>query len=174
MNTFATIKLARAFKKVTYYTVLLEDHEHSEFEKFILKHASDSTIHNEYNDLMALLQRIGDEIGALPRYFTRNERNAEALPPEWDQLLPNERRLHVKYHHNLRLYCMRISNEVVFLFNGGVKTPGPITAEECAVVRKYFRMANTLAIRISEAQREGQLKFEGTKITIEKDFELIL
>ena len=174
MNTFATIITAQSFNKVTYYTVKFENEEFSEFEKFIIKHQNVKEIHNEYNDLMSLIKRLGNEIGALERYFSRNERKAEALPPDWKKLHNHERKLHVKYHHNLRLYCMRISDEVVFLFNGGVKTPGPITAEECLVVRKYFRMANKLVVSIEQAIKDKEVSFHGKKIEIDKDFELII
>ena len=174
VNTFATIITAKSFNKVTYYTVKFENEDYSEFEKFIIKHKSLKEVHNEYNDLMSLIKRLGNEIGALERYFSRKERKAEALPPEWNKLKSHERKLHVKYQHNLRLYCMRISDEVVFLFNGGVKTSGRITAEECKVVRQYFRMANKLASCIDEAMKDKELSFHGKKIEIEEDYELIL
>jgi len=174
VNIFATIKTAQSFNKVTYYTVKFENEEYSEFEKFIIGHRNLSEIHNEYNDLMSLIKRLGNEIGALERYFSRKERKAEALPPEWNKLRPHERKLHIKYHHNLRLYCMRINDEVVFLFNGGIKTPGRITAQECKVVRQYFRMANKLASCIEEAMKDGEISFHGKRIEIEEDYELIL
>ncbi|NJN25196.1 MAG: hypothetical protein HC819_04055 [Cyclobacteriaceae bacterium] len=174
MNIFATIEEAIAYKEVTYYTIRFEHEKNSEFEKFILKHGSDKTIHNEFNDLIALLKRLGEEIGAKERYFSRKEKKAEALPPKWNNLLPKERRLHVKFQHNLRLYCMRISDEIVFLFNGGVKTPGPITAQECKIVRKYFEMANKLVEVIEEAIKENNIVLSGIKLEIEKDFELMI
>lgn len=174
VNIFATIIAAQSFKKVTYYTVKFDGEEYSEFEKFIIRHKGKEEIHNEYNDLMSLIKRLGNEIGARERYFTRNERKAEALPPEWNKLKNYERKLHVKYHHNLRLYCLRISDEVVFLFNGGIKTPGNITAEECAVVRQYFRMANKLTACIYQAMKDKEISFHGKKIEIEEEFELIL
>lgn len=174
MNKFATIKRVRIFKKVAYYTVHFDEEEHNEFEKFILNHQNKLEIHNEYNDMLSLIERIGDETGALKRYFSRHERKSEALPPEWDELTPYERRLHVKWNHNLRLYCMRISDEMVFLFNGGVKTPGPITAEQCNVVRKYFRMANKLSQKIDEAMKDGEINIEGKRVSIEEGFEIIV
>ena len=107
-------------------------------------------------------------------YLTTSQRKAEALPPDWKQLSKQDRRLHVKYQHNLRLYCMRITDEIVFLFNGGVKTPGPITAEECAVVRKHFRNANKLAHTIEEAIKDKEIELNGLELVFDQDYELIM
>lgn len=174
MNKFVSIEEAISFKKVTYYSIKFEDEEKTEFEKFILKHGKDKKIHDEYQDIMSLIKRIGDKIGAKERYFSRKEKRAEALPPKWDQLFALERERHVKYQHNLRLYCMRISDEIVFLFNGGVKTSGPITAQECENVRKYFYNANKLAKEIQNAIREKDIKIHGMKLAFDQGFELTI
>lgn len=172
MNIFATIEEAIQYKKVTYYTVKFENQDYSEFEKFILKHQRDATVHNEYHDLLSLIQRLGEELGAKQHYFSRKEKKAEALPPDWKSLSTRERKLHVTYQHNLRLYCMRISDEIVFLFNGGVKTPGPITAQQCKNVRQFFRMANELAEVIERAIIEKDIIPSGLTLEFEDDFEL--
>lgn len=119
MNNFATILEAQAFKKVTYYTIKIEGENHSEFEKFIINHQEKKEIRDEFQDIIALIKRLGDKEGALSHYFSRKEKKAEALPPKRTGLNYKERKLHITYVHNLRLYCMRITNEIVFLFNGG-------------------------------------------------------
>jgi len=174
VNKFVTIEEAISFNKVTYYTVKFEDESHNEFQKFIIKNGSDKKIHNEFNDLLSLIKRLGDKIGAKERYFSRKEKKAEALPPDWKKLSHGERMLHVKYQNNLRLYCMRINDELVFLFNGGVKTPGNITAQECNVVRKYFNMANQLAKAVETAIKDKEIILNGMKLEIEEDYELMI
>ncbi len=174
VNIFATIHIAISFEKVTYYTIKYEDQIHTEFEKFVLNHQSNDEIKQEFNDLLALIRRLGVEQGAKPKYFSRHERKTEALPPDWKQLSKQDRRLHVKYQHNLRLYCMRITDEIVFLFNGGVKTLGPITAEECAVVRRHFRNANKLAQTIEEAIKNKEIELNGLELVFDQDYELIM
>ena len=174
MNIFATIETAIEYKKVTYYTVRFENNDNSEFEKFILKHQTDATIHNEFQDLLSLIEALGEEIGAKPRYFSRKEKRAEALPPQQSALSRNERKLIVKQQHNLRLYCMRISDEIVFLFNGGVKTPGSITAQECRVVRKFFDMANKLAGVIEQSIINNEIIPDGMNLEVDDDFELMI
>lgn len=174
MNIFATIHTVITFEKVTYYSIKYENNKHTEFEKFILNHHTNKKIEQEFNDLLALIKRLGVEQGAKSKYFSRNERKAEALPPDWKQLSKHDRRLHVKYQHNLRLYCMRITDEIVFLFNGGVKTPGPITAEECAIVRKHFRNANKLAQTIEDAIKNKEIELNGLELVFDQDYELII
>jgi len=95
---------------VRYYTIRLEEEPYNLFEQFINRHQGRDEIKEELNDLLGWLQiRMGRQRGALDRFF-RHERNAHALPP-----YPRE--LSIQYKHNLRLYCLRISNEIVFLFN---------------------------------------------------------
>lgn len=173
MNKFATIFEVRAYKLVTFYTVKFENEKYSEFEKFILNHRNNDDLQDEYQDMLALIERIGDKVGAKERYFSRHERKASALPPEWKKLPLNERRLHAKYRQNLRLYCLRITNEIVFLFNGGVKSPGQITAQQCSNVRKYFELANRLVDAIDFALMTGELNLDKTKLKFSSDLELI-
>ena len=173
MNIFATIEQAITFSKVTYYTVKFENEKYSEFEKFILKHQSNESIHNEYQDLLSLIERLGKEIGAKPRYF-RPERNAQAFPPNWNELTKQERKLHVTYQHNLRLYCMRINDEIVFLFNGGIKTSGHISAQQCKNVRQFFNMANQLAEGIENAIKNREIIPSEMTLGVDNDFELMI
>ena len=179
MNTFALIEeLDQSFSLVTYYTIRFvyddEQDELSEFEKFVTKHENDKLIYQEYQDIMSWVMEIGDEKGAQSRFFTRNENKAQALPPKKGDLLPREKSLYVKQQHNLRLYCLRINENIVFLFNGAVKTPGRITAQECRQVRLYFQMANTLAAKIDEALGDNAINVNGLKLEVEKGFELTL
>ena len=172
MNIFATIENAITYEKVTFYTVRLEGQQYTEFEKFILKHQDNDTVHNEYHDLLSLIQRLGERIGAKERYFSRHEKKAQALPPEWKSLPLGERKLHVKYQHNLRLYCMRITDEIVFLFDGGVKSPGAITAQDCKNVRQFFKLANQFAAAIEKSIIEKDIIPKGVYLEFDDDFEL--
>ena len=174
VNKFVTIEIAKSFNKVTYYTVRFEGEKYSEFEKFVLNNKNDSRVKREFNDLMKLISKIGEEVGAKPRYFSRNEAKAEALPPGYDTFNKIEKRLYVKQHENLRLYCMRISNEVVFLFNGGIKTKGVRTAQGCRTVKKYFELANKLAEGIQEALMSREINLNGVVLDIPEDYDIMI
>lgn len=175
MNTFATIEEAQRFDLVTYYTIRSEVDEEkenlNEFEKWILKHSRDESVKDEYQDIMALLERMGQKLSAKLRYF-RHEGRAEALPPNWKELNRQEKEAHITYSKNLRLYCIRITESVVILFNGGIKSDGAKTAEECPNVRKYFRQANSFAKAIDEAISNREIQMEKGKLIFDPDFEI--
>ncbi len=83
MSKFAVIEEVEKFKKVTYYTVRFldeddEKEEESEFEKFITKHQNDTSIEEEYSELMSWIVKIGNKIGAKKIYF-RAEKAAHAF-----------------------------------------------------------------------------------------------
>ncbi len=172
MNIFATIVgLEDELKTplVRYYTVALdEDGEQTNLlAAFILKHRGNEDISEEYNDLLAwIVERMGGMHGAKPKFF-RFEGKADALPPP-------SHFLDVEYEHNLRLYCMRLSDHVVILFNGGVKTADK--AQKCPVVAPHFHMAQKLCKAIQEAikNKEIALMNEETELSIPEGFEMIL
>ncbi len=175
MNTFATIEVAQRFNLVTYYTIRLEVNEkkenENEFEKWILKHSRDESIKDEYQDVMALLERMGQELSAKLRYF-RHEGRAEALPPNWKEINRKEKEAHITYSKNLRLYCIRISESVVILFNGGIKSDGAKTAQECPNVRKYFCQANSFAKAIDKALSNREIQVDTGDLIFDPDFEI--
>lgn len=140
VNTFVKIIQFEelTFKKVIFYTVQFEDNEYSEYEDFILRHSNNPDIVGDIINLDYWIRKIGDEIGALANYF-RNESyfgNTQALPPPRYKM----GEIVVK---DLRLYCMRIDNSRVILFNGGIKTKD--NAKDCPNVAPYFKQANKLA-----------------------------
>lgn len=142
MTRFAQIVEAIVFKKVTYYTIVFEDADNgnNEFEDFILRHQGNKEVSIEYLDLLRWLKLLGEKYSALERYF-RPEKKAEALPPP-------SRYLKEIYSNNLRLYCMRINNHIVILFNGGIKTTNK--AQNCPNVKWHFETANKLAHQIDK------------------------
>lgn len=168
MNIFAEIKHVERYKKVNYYTVHFEDKQYSEFEEFIRKHENDSKIEDEYGDIISWLEKIGDEIGADPRYF-RHEKKADALPPP-------SKFVEIDYTENLRLYCMRVTNSIVLLFNGAIKTGGIDKAQDCPNVSPYFNSANKLVACIDELIRDRSItiSIDGFELIIEDGTEIIL
>src|SRR5690606_33471069 len=72
-----------------------------------------------------------------------------------------------------RLYCYRLSERVVFLFDGDVKTAD--AAQDCPQVRPHFRMANQLARAINEAFKQQDIEWNDdcSDIIYDEDFLLI-
>jgi len=171
MNKFAHILEVERFKKVTYYTIQFENdngeqEEETEFEKFISCHQNNPTIEDEFADIIAWIKIIGDDIGANTTYF-RHERRANALPPP-------TKFIEIDYLEHLRLYCMLISNSVVILFNGGIKTAAK--AQDCPTVGPHFRLANQLAKAIDELIVDKLIWVDDKtqRLVIEDGIEIIL
>ena len=169
MNNFAIIELLDEFlfDRVTYYSVKLENKEVNEFEDFILKHQDNKNLENEFDDILSWLEVMGEEHGAKQHLF-RNEMKADALPP-------SAQYLKIIYHENLRLYCMRISTQIVILFNGGVKSKKARTAQDCPSVKPHFVLANILAGKIEKLITDKELTYSNDfkKLIIPSDLEII-
>lgn len=174
MNNFAEIILVQRFKKVSYYSVSVNE-ENSLFRQFVAKHTVDNK--EKLDHIMAWIQVIGDKIGAKENYF-RNESetaNTGALPPKGKDREPvyvetDDTGVEQNVPNNLRLYCMRISENVVFLFNGDVKTADK--AQDCKNVKPHFQLANLLTKLIDKALIDKDIKWNKnyTDIIVEDDF----
>jgi len=177
VSTFAKIILVARYRKVNYYSVQIEDNEPL-FKQFIEKHGIENPI--KLHHIMSWLRVIGDNIGAYPDYFRNESETADtsALPPIGNDREPT----YVEFNeetgqdenasNDLRLYCMRISENVVVLFNGDVKTAEK--AQECDNVKHHFRLANkiTNSIDIALISKEIDWNTDNTDIIFDDDFEL--
>ncbi|MFZ4402037.1 MAG: hypothetical protein ACOYO1_18555 [Bacteroidales bacterium] len=132
------------------------------------------------NHIINWMMLLGNEIGALGFYFRNEAETADtsALPPHGIDREPT----YVEYNditgkdentsNDLRLYCLRANNRVVFLFNGDIKTTN--NAKDCPNVRSHFKLANTLTKAIDEAfiAKDIQWNHDQTDIIFENNFEL--
>jgi hypothetical protein len=140
------------FSKVKFFTVRFEDEAVSETDKFFNQFSSNHLHSNELDKLIAFIENLGENLGADQDFF-RHERLAQALPPERRSMrrynllefLETER-------YDFRLYCLRLSNSVVILFNGGLKTNN--NPENCPNVAPHFRNAQIFCKRIEEKLKD--------------------
>lgn len=177
MNNFAELIFVEQYRKVTYYSVAVNDGD-ALYNQFIEKHTTENT--NKLNHILAWLEKIGNKVGAYEHYF-RNEAetgDARALPPkgkdrepvyiEFSEVANNDENT----PNNLRLYCFRASESVVFLFNGDLKTAEK--AQDCKNVREHFKIANTIAKLLDQAfmNKDIQWNEDWTDIIVDDDFKL--
>lgn len=95
--------------KTTLYSISFENDGTTEFEKFVSEFETNARYNSDYQRIIAALQVILER-GALERFFRPEGRmndNVQAIPIEGGKL---------------RLYCLRISEQIVILGNGGVKS----------------------------------------------------
>ncbi len=153
-------------KKVAYYTVRLEGNPISEFKDFQNRMSIDIKNNSELNEIARYIQQIGDNWGAHEKHF-KHERAAERLPPPYYFIETED-----SSDYGLRLYCIRLCNEIVILLNGDRKIDR--NPEKCPNCAKHFKLANTLAKKITEAITDKNLflNLDTKEIEIEEDFEI--
>jgi hypothetical protein len=141
----------------TFYTVRWLEDELSETEKFFANASQNSELLEKLEELTTfLLDKIADQVGAR-EFFFRSENYAQALPPSGKHVInPNTAQAITINYSNfpLRLYCLRISDQLVVLFNGGEKTSQTAQGGNTAGA---FREANNFAKRIVEAIKDKEI-----------------
>lgn len=157
MNTFAHIKPIARYKKVSYYSVSLDDNDTSLFEGFIKKHTTENK--NKLDHILNWLKEIGNNYGARIYYFRPEGETADtsALPPKGIDRKPQYTEHGKKKSNSLRLYCLRANESVVFLFSGDIKTKNK--AQNCPNVKSHFKLANKLTKAIDNAFIGGDIKW---------------
>ncbi len=102
------IELFEEHDKVNFYTLRIED-EDAEIEKFFKKFPSGCEFDEDIHIIIKWIEKIGS-IGALERYFRTEGKyydNVSAIPIDVSKL---------------RLYLLRISESIIILGNGDIKT----------------------------------------------------
>ena len=108
MKKKSTLDKISESQKATLYSISFEKDGTTEFEKFVSEFEMNAQYNYDYQRIIAALQIILNR-GALERFFRPEGKmndNVHAIPIEGGKL---------------RLYCLRISEQIVILGNGGVK-----------------------------------------------------
>ena len=103
-----SVELMNESEKVSLYSISFEMDGTTEFEKLVSEFEMNATYNRDYQRILAALQAIL-QMGALERFFRPEgtmRDNVQAIPVEGGKL---------------RLYCLRLSDQIVILGNGGVK-----------------------------------------------------
>lgn len=160
MNIFA-LDIYEEHDRCTFYTVRWvedNDDEVSETERFFVKFYNTEEYKENILELIALLDHIGNNIG-VNQYLFRHEGAAQGLPKNAKRLTSALRLNFANFP--LRLYCLRVTDEVLILFNGGVKNAQ--TAQESDASMQFME-AQRFCKRIDEALSEREIRVEGKLI----------
>jgi hypothetical protein len=164
MNKSAILEIFYEYDFVTYYTVRLlkeddEPEELNETDKFYKQFDNPENANfSEFDTILRIIDAIGFwERGAEECLF-RFEDAAHALPSNKAHA---KRVLDIKVIEDsgLRLYCIRLTNRIVVLLNGGVKTHNRALA--CPNVKEHFRFAQLVAKSIDNMIIEGSIIVDG-------------
>lgn len=172
MNTFAHIKQIAQYKKVSYYSVCINNDKISLFENFINVHQINNK--TKLDHILNWLKVIGNSYGAQTHHFRPEGETADtsALPPTGMDRKPQYTEYGKKKANNLRLYCLRANESVVFLFNGDIKTEQK--AQNCPNVKTHFKLANQLTKAIDKAFIEKEIVWNDdcTQINYNEDLKI--
>jgi hypothetical protein len=152
------------FSKVWFYTIQVEGSPMSEFNDFQKRMQLDKKDKSQVAEINRFIKQIGKYYGAQDRYFKR-EGHAERLPPPTHRFVESDG----EKDFGLRLYCIRISDEIVILLNGDRKTAHKV--KDCANCKPHFDFANTISDLIFDARQKDLLEFDGFDVLIDDDFE---
>lgn len=108
MKKKTTMGIIGQSNKTSLYSISFEMDGTTEFEKFVEEFEMNATYNRDYQRIIAALQAIL-RLGALERFFRPEGKMTDsvaAIPIKGGKL---------------RLYCLRISEQIVILGNGGIK-----------------------------------------------------
>ncbi len=143
------IELLETGEKVSLYSPRFEGEEYTEFEKFLI------TYKDQYaKDIQILVRRIDiiKKMGAEDRFFRYEGSMRDrvmALPSHLDT-------------SNLRLYCLNISQKILILGNGGVKTTQPY--QEDATLHRAVQNLQKIDIKIKQLENKRIITIKGTNL----------
>lgn len=148
--TKATLKTIEQNDNVGMFSICFDGSEVSEFEKFLNEFKDNATYNKDFNVILLALSKIIDK-GALERFF-RNE----------GRMNDNVKALAID-SRKLRLCCLRISDQILILGNGGVKNTR--TYQEDSKLSGYVMDLQTFDKVLLKAQKSGKVTIEKNMIT---------
>ena len=153
----AELILVNEVKNCTFYTIQFLSENESEFEQFYNKFKDDVEFNPDLMRIVGFLGRIAD-FGALERYFRPEGKmsdNVVALPVVTSKL---------------RLYCLRLSDKILILGNGGVKKTK--SYEEDDELSGYVITLQNFDKLIKEGTENGTIIVTENKIITDETFDL--
>lgn len=153
----AELVLVNEAKNCTLYTIQFLSNDESEFEQFYNKFKDDVEFNPDLMRIVGFLGRIAD-FGALERYFRPEGKMSDrvvALPVVTSKL---------------RLYCLRLSDKILILGNGGEKKTK--SYEEDDELSGYVITLQNFDKLIKEGTKNGTIIVTENKIETDSTFDL--
>ena len=144
-------------KNCTLYTIQFLSEDENEYSRFVNKFKNDSELNKDLYRIVQLVDMIADA-GALERLFRPEGKmsdNVCALP---------------LVHSRLRLYCIRLSDHILILGNGGVKKTR--TYNESDELRGFVMTLQKFDRLIKEGVRNGSISISENYIETQQTFDL--
>lgn len=146
----ARITAIEQTEKVGIFSIIFENNDYDEFLKFMERFKDDASLSKDLNVILSVIKRI-ETHGSLERFFRYEGRmrdNVVALPAE---------------RSKLRLYCLRLSDQILIIGNGGKKNNK--TYEEDPELNGYVITLQQLDRLIFKKVRDGEITIAATEIS---------
>lgn len=134
---------------VSLYSICFNGNDLSEYENFLMKFKDNSTLNQDFQRILLALEKIIDR-GALERFFRIEGKMNDRV----SALAIDSRKL--------RLYCLRISDQILIVGNGGIKTTR--TYQEDEILSGYVMDLQRFDELLKQAQQNGSITIEKNMI----------
>lgn len=141
----------------TLYSIQFTSESNSEYERFYAKFIEDAKLNRDLLRIVQVVDRIAEE-GALERFFCPEGKMRDSVVA-----LP-------VLSSKLRLYCLRLSNGILILGNGGIKNSR--TYEEDDSLRGYVLNLQKFEELLREGRRNGTIIITERTIETNNTFDL--
>lgn len=131
------------------YTIRLKDEKLTEFEKFLDKFPDDCEYKEDIDIIISWIEKITEK-GALSRYFKPEGKYGDgvgAIPIETN---------------NIRLYCLRLSDKILILGNGGIKDAD--TWQDSPTLRPFVELLIDTSRFINTRRQKGNIQLNDKTI----------
>ena len=153
----AELILVKAAENCTVYSIQFLTEDESEFERFYAKFKDESVYNEDFERLLNIIGRIMD-FGAFERFFRPEGKMSDrvcALPA---------------LKSRLRLYCLRLSDKILILGNGGVKVTR--TYNEDDTLKGYVITLQNFDKLITEGVKNGSILVRENTIETKNTFDI--
>ena len=146
----ATLKTLEQTDNVSLYSICFDGKAITEYEAFLRKFKDDAKLNEDYKKIILALEKIV-AVGAFERFFRpEGKMNDHVAALSIDS-------------RKLRLYCLRISDQILIVGNGGIKTTR--TYQENDELSGYVMDLHEFDNLPTEAQKDGSITIEKNVIT---------
>ena len=146
MKNARIVSIAKS-DQVGLYSICFNDDKETEFRKFLQKFKDNAALNKDYQAIIHAIDRIIAN-GALERNFRYEGKMNDNV---------------VALSRKLRLYCLRMSDQILIIGNGGVKDSR--TYEESEELSGYVMDLQKFDELLKQAQEEGLIYIEQNVIT---------
>lgn len=146
----ATLKTLEQTDNVSLYSICFDGSAISEYEAFVQRFKNDATLNTDYKNILLALEKIV-AVGAFERFFRPEGKMSDRVAA----LSIDSKKL--------RLYCLRISDQILIVGNGGEKNTR--TYEESEELSGYVMDLQEFDKLLAEAQKDGSITIEKNVIT---------